>query len=59
MFAVIRTDPNGVTTRLRTCQSWEAALIATEKEKDKLPLSERKNISAVCLDDGGYTEILF
>ncbi len=57
MFAVIRTCPDGATIRLRVCRSWEAALIAAELEKDKLPLSERSSISAVSMDDGGYTEI--
>jgi phosphohistidine phosphatase SixA len=57
MFAVIKkADPVRV---LRTCGTKEAALIAAQLEKDKVPLPERNLITAVVLDDGGYVDILF
>ena len=57
MFAVIRTDTDGSVTQLRTCGSKEAAIIAAQLEKDRLPMNERGHVTAVCMDDGGYTEI--
>ena len=57
VFAVIRkTEP---VTILRTCGTKEAALIAAQLEKDKIPVQERSQITAVVLDDGGYEDILF
>ena len=44
---------------LRQCGSKEAALIAAQIEKEKAPLSERSQITAVALDNGGYVDILF
>ena len=58
MFAVIRTDADGSVTQLRTCHSREAAITAAQLEKDRLPVSERGSITAVCMDGGGYTEIV-
>ncbi len=57
MFAIIRTDADGRITQLRTCGSREAAIVAAQLEKDRLPISERSRVTAVCMDDGGYTEI--
>ena len=57
MFAVIRTGADGSITQLRICHSREAAIIAPQLEKDRLPMSERGSVTAVCMDDGGYTEI--
>ncbi len=58
MFAIIRTGADGSVTQLRTCHSREAAIIAAQLEKDRLPISERSSVTAVCMDDGGYTEIV-
>ena len=56
MYAVIdkRTD-----RILTTCQTREAAMIAAQLEKDKVGIPERRNITAVILDDEGYSDILF
>jgi len=56
MFAVIRKTDNSV---LFTCNSKEAALVAAQVEKSKVGMAERKNITAVVLDDGGYSDIMF
>ena len=57
MYAVIKkTDP---VTILRTCNTREAAIIAAQLEKDKLPPAERSQVTAVSMDDGGYEDILF
>ena len=57
MLAVIRkTEP---VTILRTCGTKEAALIAAQLKKDKTPVQERSQITAVVLDEGGYEDILF
>lgn len=56
MFAVIdKTDK----TVIRTCNTKEAVLIAAQLEKDKRAIGERETITAVVMDDGGYTDILF
>jgi len=36
----------------------EAAIVASQLEKDKVPLQERTTIRAVAMDDGGYAEIV-
>ena len=57
MYAVIKkTDPAVI---LRTCGTKESAIIAAQFEKEKAPLSERSQIAAVTMDDGGYEDILF
>ncbi len=56
MFAVIRTTDNSV---ICTCNSKEAALVAAQLEKSKVGLADRQNITAVVMDDGGFSEILF
>ncbi len=57
MYAVIKkTDPAVI---LRTCSTKESAIIAALLEKEKAPLSERSQIAAVTMDDGGYEDILF
>ena len=35
------------------------ATVKTQLEKEKLAISERNTITAVTLDDGGYTDIMF
>ena len=57
MYAVIRnTEP---ITLLRTCNTKETAIVACQLEKDKVPASERSEIKAVVMDDGGYEDIMF
>ncbi len=58
MFAVIRENRDRSITRLLTCASLETVIIASQMEKNKVPLQERTTIQAVAMDDGGYTEIL-
>ena len=58
LFVIIRTATDGSTVTLHTCRSREAAIVAAQLEKEKVPLQERTSITAVCLDDGGYTEIM-
>ncbi len=58
MFAVIRQNQDNTVTRLRTCSTVEAVMIASQLEKDKVSLAERHRIRAVAMDDGGYTEIM-
>ncbi len=56
MYAVIEKTTRAV---LRTCNTKEAALVACQLEKDKVGVAERSNITAVTMDDGGYSEIMF
>jgi hypothetical protein len=56
MYAVIEKTTRAV---LRTCNTKEAALVACQLEKDKVGVAERGNITAVTMDDGGYSEIMF
>lgn len=56
MYAVIRKPDDSI---LYTCNSKEAAMIAAQLEKSKLCPAERQNITAVALDDEGFTDILF
>ena len=58
MYAVIRENRDRSITRLLNCQSLEAAIVASQAEKSKVPIQERSAIRAVALDDGGYTEIV-
>ena len=58
MFAVIRENRDRSITRLQICQTREAAIVASQMEKSKVPLAERTTIRAVAMDDGGYTEIV-
>ena len=58
MYAVIRENRDHTITRLQTCRTQEAAIVASQLEKDKVPLQERTSIRAVAMDDGGYTEIV-
>lgn len=55
MFAVIRKGTKEKI--LTTCRTREAAFIAAQLEKEKLPFQERKLIRAVCLDDEGFVEL--
>ena len=57
MFAVIRVNRDGSETPLRTCRTKEAALIASQLEKDRVSPAERGKIRAVAMDDEGFTEI--
>ncbi|MBR0160300.1 MAG: hypothetical protein IJQ02_03245 [Oscillospiraceae bacterium] len=56
MYAVIdqRTD-----TVLQFCKTKEAAILAAQLEKEKMSLTGRNSITAVAMDDGGFTDILF
>lgn len=56
MYAVIRKTDDSV---LYTCNTKEAVIVAVQLEKSKVGLPDRKNITAVVLDDGGYSDILF
>ena len=58
MFAVIRENRDRSVTRLISCGSLEAVIVASQMEKNKVPLTERAAIRAVAMDDGGDTEIL-
>ena len=58
MFAVIRENRDRSVTRLISCGSLEALIVASQTEKNKVPLTERASIRAVAMDDGGYTEIV-
>ena len=58
LFVIIRTASDGSAVTLHICSSCEAAIVAAQVEKEKVPLQERASITAVCLDDGGYTEIM-
>ena len=58
MFAVIRENRDRSITRLLTCGSLEAVIVASQIEKNKVPLQDRTTIRAVAMDDGGYVEIL-
>ena len=57
MYAVIKMSSDGGINVLRTCHSKESVIIACQLEKEIVPYSERKNITAVIMDDGGYLEI--
>lgn len=56
MYAVIDKTTDRI---IRECSSKEAAIIAAQLEKEKLDIPKRGNITAVVLDDGGFTDILF
>ena len=58
MFAVIRENRDRTVTRLLTCGSLEAVIVASQMEKNKVALAERSKIRAVAMDDGGYREIV-
>ena len=58
MFAVIRKNRDRSITRLQTSRTQEAAIVASQMEKNKVPLAERAAIRALAMDDGGYTEIV-
>lgn len=56
MYAVIRKTDDSV---IHTYRTKEAALIAAQLEKEKLGIPDRNSITAVALDDGGFTDIMF
>ena len=58
MFAVIRENRDRSITRLLTCGTLEAVIVASQVEKNKVPLQDRTAIRAAAMDDGGYVEIL-
>ena len=58
MYAVIRENRDRTVTCLLTCGSLEAVIVASQMEKNKVPLQDRTTIRAVAMDDGGYTQIL-
>jgi len=47
MFAVIRENRDRSVTRLISCESLEAVIVASQMEKNKVPLTERSAIRAV------------
>ena len=57
MYAVIKTNSDGGIDVLRTCHSRESVIIACQLEKELAQYPERKNITAVIMDDGRYLEI--
>jgi len=56
MYAVIKKPEDSI---ICTCNSKEAAIIAAQLEKSKLEIAARPTITAVALDDEGYTDIRF
>ena len=48
MFAVIRQNQDNTVTRLRTCSTVEAVMIASQLEKDKVDASD-----LIVMDMGG------
>ena len=58
MYAVIRENRDRSITRLLSCRTLEAVIVASQREKNKVPLTERSLIRAVAMDDGGYTDIV-
>ena len=56
MYAVIEKNSERI---IRECKTKEAAIVAAQLEKDKVAPAERQNITAVAMDDGGFTDILF
>ena len=58
MYAVIRENRDRSIARLLSCRTLEAVIVASQTEKNKIPLAERPRIRAVAMDDGGYTEIV-
>ena len=58
MYAVIKENRDRSITRLLSCRTLEAVIVASQYEKSKVPLTERSAIRAVAMDDGGYTEIV-
>lgn len=56
MYAVIRKTDDSV---IYTCNSKEAAIVAAQLEKSKVGISDRQNITAVVMDDGGFSDIMF
>ena len=58
MYAVIRENRDRSITRLLSCCTLEAVIVASQLEKNKVPLTERSAIRAVAMDDGGYTDIV-
>ena len=54
MFAVVNKGSGRI---LRICRSLEEAVNEARKERQKLGSEEFKDIAAVILDDGGFTEL--
>ena len=57
MYAVIKTNSDGGIDVLRICHNKESVIIACQLEKEIVSYDDRKNITAVIMDDGGYLEI--
>ncbi len=45
-------------SRLLSCRTPEAVIVASRTEKNKVSLAEHSVIRTVAIDDGGYTEIV-
>ena len=56
MYAVIEKDTERI---IRECKTKEAAIVAAQLEKEKVAIADRQNITAVAMDDGGFTDIMF
>ncbi len=56
MYAVIRKTDDSI---LYICNSKEAAIVAAQLEKSKVGIADRQSITAVAMDDGGFSDILF
>jgi hypothetical protein len=56
MYAVIRKTDDFV---IYTCNSKEAAIVVAQLEKSKVGIADRQNITAVVMDDGGFSDIMF
>lgn len=57
MYAVIRKNRDRSITLLQSCRTLDALIVASQREKSKVPLAERANIRVAVMKDGGYTEI--
>ena len=58
MYAVIRKNRDRSITLLQSCRTLDALIVASQREKSKVPLAERANIRVAVMRDGGYTEIV-
>ena len=45
-------------SRLLSCRTPEAVIVASQTEKNKVSLAEHSVIRTVAIDDGGYTDIV-
>ena len=55
----VRCNEKDTERFIREYNTKEAAIVAAQLEKEKLTLADRQNITAVAMDDGGFTDIMF